>query len=86
MPSRGLDLPRPPIPSYSRDSFSRESFSRESFSRDTFSPPPRQRPVEGECKKRLFIVSQPERISSSLLTDMFSKFGEFLNFSYIPGE
>lgn len=71
--SQSSEPPRPPIPSL--------------YSRDTRSPTSsRPRPVDGECKKRLFIVSQPERISSSLLSDMFSKFGEFLTFSYIPGK
>lgn len=52
------------------------------------SPPPSsgRRYSSNESKKRLFIVSQPDRISTSRLSDMFSKFGNFISVNYIPGE
>lgn len=38
-----------------------------------------------EMKKRLFVVSHPEKISPAVLSDMFSRFGNLICFNYIIG-
>ena len=42
-------------------------------------------PADSETKRRLFIVSHPERISVRVLSDKFSRFGSFISVNYIPG-
>lgn len=42
-------------------------------------------PPDSETKRRLFIVSHPERISTRDLSAMFRKFGNFISVNYIPG-
>lgn len=66
-----------------------QMYGQQTAGRSSYQPPS---PPSGttvlsnsETKKRLFIVSYPERVSTRVLSDMFSRFGNFISVSYIPG-